>query len=137
VLSSARRTRDADTVIAVLEADDDESVAALLRLDGAVVRARHEDELVRLFAEVRPDLVVIHAAAVGAGASERLRGDPLMQDSLVLVVGAAGDDEERGGADAWVALPTSEREIRAAVGLLLRLARAERAAREVHGLEEE
>lgn len=90
--------------------------------------ARDGDEALRLSREARPDLVVLDIMLPrvdGFEVCRRMREDPLLRDTRILVLTARGRETEiaRGlgaGADAYMTKPFATRDLLTAVAELLR-----------------
>lgn len=119
----------------ILIADDDRvvrtSIAGLLVRAGCSVRsARDGEEAVRLFADSRPDLVLLDVMMPvldGFSACRRIRGTG--SDVPILFLSALGDEESQlrafgYGADDYVLKTSPESVLLARIGAALRRARA-------------
>ncbi len=133
------------TAIRVLVGDGDErsrkAAAGALRSAGyAVEEAADGADCLSRARAAPPGLVVLGRDLPGPGAQEtcrRLKADPALADTAVLVLsgspdgGAAGAGDGSPGADLCLSGPCEPRELPGLAAVLLRLRRAERALR--HG----
>src|SRR6266542_3139527 len=125
IAESNRRLRETSHRREALVADDEEdarsALAALLEPECEVTTAADGEEAVQLARAEHPDLVLMDLfmpRVDGMQALERLRGDAVTRDVLVIFVSARGDDSVKAraldlGAVDYLQKPFSGRELRA------------------------
>jgi DNA-binding response OmpR family regulator len=137
------QTKDAETHGRVLVIDDTESARvtldALLRHEGyELLEASSGEAGLELAAREHPDAIVLDVMMPGMDGftvCERLRANPDLAHIPVLMVTALAESQSRRraievGADDIIAKPFERWELRARLGTLVRLGRAQRGVRE-------
>ncbi len=127
----------------ILVVDDDrdarETLALLLQPDYQVSSAPDGEAALQLVRAEHPDLVLMDLFMPrldGLQTMQRLRADPATSDTPVIFVSGRGDDAVKAhtldlGAVDYLQKPFSDRELLARVERTLRLARSERALRQL------
>lgn len=115
----------------ILICDDEPSLRELMRVslgaEYSFVEAADAAEAIELVESVRPDLVLVDVMMPlggGLGVVERLRGDPVLRATTVVIVSAFSADSDRraaydAGADRFLGKPFDPEELASLVEELL------------------